>query len=327
MSRSRRLATTIPVAATALLAGMLTVTTVATAGSASAAPCAPAPRRRVRDRRLRGGRRRPRGRELLRLLRRLGQARRDLPVADHRHATPRRRRRRRRDGRRHRARRARTFTDASGRRDDQRRRRDGHLGASAPSPPGATRTAGPRERGRHARASCPPIVWRDLSTHRDRHRRRGHARRVTSHGPKVIPPGGATTPRATATGRSRSCRSQYTDRAYQAAHDRRRSTRSSTTRPSGARRSTSSRRCRSASSSPTAPCPRPASPPPTSPTAAGFDFTPGASPASTCTGVDLRRRPAPAQGTPLYPERITDGVYQPARQHRATTAPTPTAPP
>src|SRR5688572_24300655 len=43
MSRSRRLATTIPVAATALLAGMLTVTTVSTAGIATASAPVTAP--------------------------------------------------------------------------------------------------------------------------------------------------------------------------------------------------------------------------------------------------------------------------------------------
>ena len=99
------------------------------------------------------------------------------------------------------------------------------------------------------------------------------------------------------------------DRAYQPTTTATTSTRRSTTRPTPARRSTSSRRCRSVSCSPRARSPPSGSPPPTSPT----------SPASSSPRTS-RARPAPApaappttarspHGTPLYTERITDGVY------------------
>ena len=41
----------------------------------------------------------------------------------------------------------------------------------------------------------------------------------------------------------------------------------------------------------------------------GFPFT-NAEPAGTCTGVTLADSPVPAEGTPLYPERVTNGWYQ-----------------
>ena len=37
--------------------------------------------------------------------------------------------------------------------------------------------------------------------------------------------------------------------------------------------------------------------------------SPDAEPGQTCTGADHADSPSPAEGTPLYPERITDGVY------------------
>lgn len=48
---------------------------------------------------------------------------------------------------------------------------------------------------------------------------------------------------------------------------------------------------------------------------AGWDYEPGfpftnAEPAGTCTGVTMADSPAPTEGTPLYAERVTNGWYQ-----------------
>lgn len=40
----------------------------------------------------------------------------------------------------------------------------------------------------------------------------------------------------------------------------------------------------------------------------GFDFT-NVEPGQTCTGATFEDTPLPEEGTPLYPERVTDGVY------------------
>ncbi len=138
-------------------------------------------------------------------------------------------------------------------------------------------------------AQLPTIVWRDLSTTATV-TVAGASKALTSHGPKVIPPG------------SEYDTARYGDRPFPvvpvAVHRPRLRRarplarhRASTTRPTRARRSTSTRRCRSASSTRTARCPRPASTLPTSPTPA----TPR--PAATRRSPSPRScpaRPAPA---------------------------------
>ena len=88
-------------------------------------------------------------------------------------------------------------------------------------------------------AALPTIVWRDLSTTAEV-TVGGDTTTVTSHGPRSSPRAASSTPRATATGRSRS--SRWHTPTVTSSPTSGRSTRSSTTRATRARRSTSSRR-------------------------------------------------------------------------------------
>jgi len=157
--------------------------------------------------------------------------------------------------------------------------------------------------------ALPTLVWRDLSTTATLVSRKKRST-VRSHGPKVIPPAEVYDTARYGDRPFPVVPVQYTDRTYTAGHSggdlaqviNARSVKGSTFNlyqemslgqlyPNG-----------------------------TVPSAgiatADFDYAPGfdfqqTSPAtlSTCTGVTFGDSPIPAQGTALYPERITNGVY------------------
>ena len=296
--------------ALAVAAGLLVpLTSLPPASSTPATPASPAVpgpagTRRGRGRGLPGHGRRAAGRELVRLLGRVGQARAGVPLPD---AADQHRRPAGQRGRHdHRARRHDVH-----RRPRRRQRRPGgpygHLvGRGAGD---GHHRARPRECRRHHRpaphASCgatspPPASVTVGGTTTD----------VTSHGPKVIPPGRGVRHRALrrppVPGRARAV---HRPRLPGQPRARPRAP-CSTPRASRARPSTSTRRCRSASSTP-----RARSPPTASTTADFGSYGPGFDFSTT----EVRARPAPAspsrtprsrsEDTPLYPERITDGVY------------------
>ena len=132
-----------------------------------------------------------------------------------------------------------------------------------------------------------------------------------SHGPKVIPPSEIYDTARYGDRPFPVVPVQYTDRAYQATHSGELARgASSTTRPTTARRSTSSRRCRWASCSPNGTVPSDGIATADFAYAPGFDFTQTEpSRATPATASPTRTSRCGAAGTPLYPERITNGVY------------------
>jgi len=153
----------------------------------------------------------------------------------------------------------------------------------------------------------PEIVWRDIST-TARVTVAGASRTATSHGPRVIPPSETFDTARYGDRPFPIVPVQYTDRTYQDDHSGRDldavvndpATEGSTFNlfqemslgqlfPHG-------------------------TVPSETPGADGFDYAPGfdftsTQPGQTCHGVTFGDSPVPAQGTPLYPERITNGIY------------------
>jgi M6 family metalloprotease-like protein len=156
-------------------------------------------------------------------------------------------------------------------------------------------------------AQLPTIVWRDISS-KATLTLGSTTVNVTSHGPRVIPPGDQYDTARYGDRPFAVVPVQYTDRTYQAGHNG----------DSLAKKI----------NDPAVPgstfnlyqemslgqlYPHGTVPSDGIPTA-GFDYAPGfdfthMQPGQTCHGVTYADSPVPAQGTPLYPERITDGVY------------------
>lgn len=156
-------------------------------------------------------------------------------------------------------------------------------------------------------AQEPTIVWRDLSSTAELTATDGDATAV-SHGPKVIPPSGGYDTARYGDRPFPVIPVEYTDRSYQADH-------------SGAQLA-------EVINSPDLPgstfnlfqemslgqlFPHGTVPSDGMDTA-DFDYAPGfdfthIQPGQTCAGKTFADSPVPAEGTPLYPERITDGVY------------------
>jgi len=153
----------------------------------------------------------------------------------------------------------------------------------------------------------PPIVWRDISSTAVATVGTASAT-VTSHGPKVIPPGEEFDTARYGDRPFPVVPVQYTDRDYQASHDRDLDTvinspefEGSTFNlfqemslgqlyPDGTVPSDGIGTADFASYQP------------------GFDFT-NAQPGQTCKGVTFTDTPVEEEGTPLYPERISNGIY------------------
>ena len=155
----------------------------------------------------------------------------------------------------------------------------------------------------------PTVVWRDVST-TARLTSTTTTQTVTAHGPKVIPPAGAYDTARYGDRPFPVIPVEYTDRSYLAAH--------------------SGEQLEEVINSPDKPgstfnlyqemslgqlFPH-ADVPSAGIATADFDYAPGfpftkADPASgvTCAGATFADSPVPAEGTPLYPERITNGVY------------------
>ncbi|NYG54148.1 immune inhibitor A domain-containing protein [Nocardioides perillae] len=155
----------------------------------------------------------------------------------------------------------------------------------------------------------PTLVWRDLSTRATL--TQGTVRRtVRSHGPKVIPPNETYETARYGDRPFPVVPVQYVDRSFSASHsggdlDRVINARSLPGSTFNLFQEMSLGQLFPNGTVPSAGI-----------ATAGFDYAPGfplttTDPATvnTCTGVTFADSPVPAQGTPLYPERITDGVY------------------
>lgn len=155
----------------------------------------------------------------------------------------------------------------------------------------------------------PTLVWRDLST-RAALTVKKKTSRATSHGPKVIPPSDVYDTARYGDRPFPVVPLQYTDRTYTEGHSGEdlervingRSVKGSTF---NLYQEMSLKQLFPNGDVPSAGI-----------ATADFDYEPGfpftgIDPANvnTCTGVTLADSPIPAEGTPLYPERITDGVY------------------
>ena len=157
--------------------------------------------------------------------------------------------------------------------------------------------------------AVPTLVWRDLSTKAEL-TVGAKKSRATSHGPKVIPPSEVYDTARYGDRPFPVVPLQYTDRTYSANH----SGEDLSTVINGKKfkgstfnlyQEMSLKQLFPAGDVPSAGI-----------ATADFDYAPGfpftgvdPTNVNTCTGVTLADSPIPAEGTPFYPERITDGVY------------------
>ena len=191
---------------------------------------------------------------------------------------------------------------------------DGAVTWTVPSVPAATGTTPGKvtlvlENTADTVAQEPTIVWRDLSTTAALTSTAGN-QTVVSHGPKVIPPSDAYDTARYGDRPFPVVPVQYTDRSYLADH--------------------SGEALEQKINDPATPGSTynlyqemslgqlfPNGDVPSAGIAtAGFDYAPGfpfsktdPTTVSTCTGVTFGDSPIDVEGTPLYPERITNGVY------------------
>jgi M6 family metalloprotease-like protein len=172
--------------------------------------------------------------------------------------------------------------------------------------PGATQTLVLESRAATT-SELPTVVWRDLSTTATV-TVAGASKEVTSHGPKVIPPGEEYDTARYGDRPFPVVPVAYTDRDH-IAHD---ATLDQVINDPGYEGSTFNlfQEMSLGQLHPEGTVPS------TGKETAGFSYDPGfpfstVQPGQTCTGgVTLADSPVSAQGTPLYPERIQKGVYQ-----------------
>ncbi|MEJ7832880.1 MAG: PKD domain-containing protein [Nocardioides sp.] len=158
------------------------------------------------------------------------------------------------------------------------------------------------------------VVWRDLSSKASLITKQGKKGKITarstSHGPKVIPPSAVYDTARYGDRPFPVVPVQYTDRSYQPSHP---GAQLATTINSPRLKGSTFNLFQEMSLGQLFPD---GTVPSAGIATADFDYGPGfdfqeTDPATlnTCTGATFSDSPIPAQGTPLYPERITDGVY------------------
>lgn len=163
-------------------------------------------------------------------------------------------------------------------------------------------------------ATTPTLVWRDLSTRATLTVGGTTSPVATAHGPKVIPPGGSYDTARYGDRPFPIVPVQYTDRTYQADHtgDDLADVINDPANPGSTYNLFQEMSLGQLYPEGDVPSEGIAS--------AGFDYAPGfdlslrALPGNTCVGTTLAGvqgapNPLPYMGTPLYPQRITDGVY------------------
>lgn len=173
---------------------------------------------------------------------------------------------------------------------------------------GATRVLVLESRAATTRA-LPTVVWRDLSTRASLTTPAGGATAV-SHGPKVVPPAESYDTARYGDRPFPVVPVQYADRTWADGHS---GEDLAEVINSPAREGSTFNLFQEMSLGQLFPR---GTVPSAGIATAGFDYAPGfdfttTDPATlnTCTGVTFADSPVPAEGTPLYPERITDGVY------------------
>ena len=157
----------------------------------------------------------------------------------------------------------------------------------------------------------PTVVWRDISS-RARVTVGNASTTLTSHGPKVIPPGERYETARYGDRPFPVVPVDYTDRDYQTTHER---TLDTVINDPGFPGSTfnlfQEMSLGQLYPEGTVPSDGIEATPYAAAEAAAYDFTPRSVPGDTCTGgVTYADSPISPIGTPVYPDRIVDGVYQ-----------------